>query len=97
MATSMAAAIAASMPEKQAAPSSAPTTVATHEAIPASMAKVMDVEAEIPLASVELDGLVSLFPWLFPRAYCNELLAGRDEDHEAQSRNRECERIAAWD
>lgn len=60
MATSMAAAIAASMPEKQAAPSSAPTTVATHEAIPASMAKVMDVEAEIPLTSVELDGLVSV-------------------------------------
>lgn len=59
MATSMAAAIAASMPEKQAAPSSAPTTV-THEAIPASMAKVMDVEAEIPLTSVELDGLVSI-------------------------------------
>lgn len=58
MATSMAAAIAASMPEKQAAPSSAPTTVATHEAIPASMAKVMDVEGEIPLTSVELDGLV---------------------------------------
>ena len=65
MATSMAAAIAASMPEKQAAPSSAPTTVATHEAIPASMAKVMDVEAEIPLTSVELDGLVSnKYSWL---------------------------------
>jgi translation initiation factor 3 subunit H len=59
MATSMAAAIAATMPERQAAQTTAPAAAVTHEAIPASMAKLMDVEAEIPLASVELDGLVS--------------------------------------
>lgn len=59
MATSMAAAIAATMPERQAAQTAAPTAASTHEAIPASMAKLMDVEAEIPLTTVELDGLVS--------------------------------------
>lgn len=55
-ATSMAAALAASLP----APSAAPVTVApTYEAIPASMSKVIDIEAEIPLICVQLDGLVS--------------------------------------
>ncbi|CAE6480904.1 unnamed protein product [Rhizoctonia solani] len=58
MATSMAAAIAAAMPERQAAQTAAPTTAVIHEAIPASMAKLMDVEAEIPLTTVEVDGLV---------------------------------------
>ncbi|KAJ6610094.1 translation initiation factor 3 subunit 3 [Mycena sp. CBHHK59/15] len=54
-ATSMAAALAASLP----APTAAPTPVApTYEAIPASMSKVIDIEAEIPLAVVQLDGLV---------------------------------------
>ncbi|KAI0734536.1 hypothetical protein C8Q72DRAFT_806671 [Fomitopsis betulina] len=54
-ATSMAAALAASLP----APSSAPApTVPTYEAIPASMSKVIDLEGEIPLQSVQVDGLV---------------------------------------
>ncbi|KAJ3553636.1 hypothetical protein NM688_g3499 [Phlebia brevispora] len=53
---SMAAAIAASLP----APQSAPTAAApTYEAIPPSMAKVIDIEADIPLTGVQLDGLVS--------------------------------------
>ena len=55
-ATSMAAALAASLP----APSAAPAPAApTYEAIPASMSKVIDLEGEIPLQSVQLDGLVS--------------------------------------
>ncbi|CDO73237.1 hypothetical protein BN946_scf185007.g292 [Trametes cinnabarina] len=54
-ATSMAAALAASLPAPQAAPTpSAPT----YEAIPASMAKVIDIEAEIPITSVQLDAMV---------------------------------------
>ena len=58
MATSMAAAIAASLP--------APTTAApssvkpTYDAIPASMSKVVDIQAEIPISSVQLDAMVSL-------------------------------------
>lgn len=55
-ATSMAAALAATLP------ASAPTPVApqsTHDAIiPASMAKVVDIEAEIPFNVVQLDGMV---------------------------------------
>ncbi len=52
----MAAAIAASLP----APQSAPTPAGpTYEAIPASMSKVIDIEADIPLACVQLDGMVS--------------------------------------
>lgn len=51
----MAAALAASLPAPTAA-SAAP--VPTYEAIPASMAKVIDIEADIPLTSVQLDGLV---------------------------------------
>ncbi|EPT03939.1 hypothetical protein FOMPIDRAFT_1114837 [Fomitopsis schrenkii] len=51
----MAAALAASLP----APSSAPAPAApTYEAIPASMSKVIDLEGEIPLHSVQVDGLV---------------------------------------
>ena len=51
----MAAALAASLP--------APSTVAaptqpTYESIPPSMAKVVDIEAEIPLSVVQLDGMV---------------------------------------
>ncbi|KZT72742.1 hypothetical protein DAEQUDRAFT_684954 [Daedalea quercina L-15889] len=54
-ATSMAATIAASLP----APSTAPAPAApTYEAIPASMSKVIDLEGEIPLQCVQLDGLV---------------------------------------
>lgn len=55
MATSMAAALAASLPAPTAV-NAAP--VPTYEAIPASMAKVIDIEADIPLTSVQLDGLV---------------------------------------
>ncbi|KAG8720754.1 hypothetical protein FRC08_018295 [Ceratobasidium sp. 394] len=78
----MAAAIAATMPEKQSAPSSAPTAVATHEAIPASMAKLMDVEAEIPLTTVELDGLVvmKIMKHSHETSNANGLLLGIDLD-----------------
>ncbi|KAI0788570.1 hypothetical protein C8Q75DRAFT_768940 [Abortiporus biennis] len=54
-APSMAAAIAASLPTPQSAPTpSAPS----YEAIPASMSKVIDIDVEIPLTHVQLDGLV---------------------------------------
>jgi hypothetical protein len=54
-APSMAEALAASLP----APQDAPTPAApTYEAIPASMSKAIDIEAEIPLTCVQLDGLV---------------------------------------
>ena len=56
-APSMAAAIAASLPAPQSAPA---PTAPTYEAIPASIAKVIDIEADIPITSVQLDGLVSL-------------------------------------
>ena len=56
-APSMAAAIAASLPAPQ---SALAPTAPTYEAIPASMAKVIDIEADIPITSVQLDGLVSL-------------------------------------
>ncbi|KAI0652240.1 hypothetical protein C8Q79DRAFT_936666 [Trametes meyenii] len=53
-ATSMAAALAANLPAPQTAPTpSAPT----YEAIPASMAKVIDIEAEISITSVQLDAM----------------------------------------
>ena len=52
----MAAAIAASLP----APQTAPTQAApSYEAIPASMSKVIDIEADIQLTCVQLDGMVS--------------------------------------
>jgi hypothetical protein len=51
----MAAALAASLPAPTTA-SAAPAP--TYEAIPASMAKVIDIEADLPLTSVQLDGLV---------------------------------------
>jgi translation initiation factor 3 subunit H len=54
-APSMAAAIAASLPATTAAPAPA---APTFEAIPASMAKLVDPEAEIPVETVQLDGLV---------------------------------------
>ncbi|TFY83600.1 hypothetical protein EWM64_g420 [Hericium alpestre] len=50
----MAAALAASLPAPQAAPTPA---APTYEAIPASMSKVIDIEADIPLTAVQLDGL----------------------------------------
>ena len=53
----MAATLAASLP----APQAAPTPVApAYEAIPASMSKVIDTEGEIPVTSVQLDGLVGI-------------------------------------
>ncbi|KAL5518821.1 hypothetical protein ACEPAH_504 [Sanghuangporus vaninii] len=55
MATSMAATIAASMPISQ-APTAAVQT--TYETIPPSMSKVIDIEAEIPITTVQLDALV---------------------------------------
>lgn len=55
MATSMAAALAASMPSAQVAPVVAQPT---YEAIPPSMSKVIDIEAEIPITTVQLDALV---------------------------------------
>jgi translation initiation factor 3 subunit H len=55
-APSMAAAIAASLPSTSAAPAPA---APVHEAIPASMAKLIDIEADIPVTVIELDGLVS--------------------------------------
>jgi len=56
MATSMAAAIAASLP----APTAAAPVVErpTYEAIPASMSKVIDIEADIPITRVQIDALV---------------------------------------
>lgn len=56
MATSMAAAIAASIPASQAGPAPVQTT---YEAIPPSMSKVIDIEGEIPINTVQLDALVS--------------------------------------
>ncbi|KAF8585565.1 hypothetical protein K439DRAFT_1409928 [Ramaria rubella] len=55
MAGTMAAALAASLPAPQAAPAPA---APSYEAIPASMSKVIDTEGEIPITSVQLDGLV---------------------------------------
>jgi hypothetical protein len=56
MAPSMAAALAASLPT----PSTTPATPQPkYEAIPASMAKVIDIEAEIPVTAVQLEGMVS--------------------------------------
>ena len=52
----MAAAIAASLPAPQAAPTQA---APSYEAIPPSMAKLIDIEADIAVTSVQLDGMVS--------------------------------------
>ncbi|THH30075.1 hypothetical protein EUX98_g4102 [Antrodiella citrinella] len=54
-APSMAAAIAATLPAVSTTPAPA---APTYEAIPASMSKAIDIEADIPLTSVQLDGLV---------------------------------------
>jgi len=54
-APSMAAALAATLPT----PATAPVPAApTYEAIPASMATAIDIEAEIPLTCIQLDALV---------------------------------------
>ena len=65
-ATSMAAALAASLPAPSAV-AAAPTP--TYEAIPASMAKVIDIEAEIPLTCVQLDGMVCFSFYYFKDEY----------------------------
>lgn len=56
----MAATVAASIPAAQAAPAPA---APTYEAIPPSMSKVIDTEAEIPIETVQLDGLVNYNPF----------------------------------
>ena len=53
----MAAAIAASLPTVQAAPA---PVAPTQEALPASWNKSVDAEAEIPITTVQIDGLVRL-------------------------------------
>ena len=55
---SMASALAALAPAVQAAPTQA---APTYEAIPSSMAKLVDIEADIPLQSVQLDGMVHIY------------------------------------
>ena len=65
MAQPFAAALAASLP----APAAAPVPVApTYEAIPPSMAKLIDIEAEIAIHTVQLDGMVSQFCFLLSKA-----------------------------
>lgn len=54
-APSMAAALAASLPAPAAV---SPAPQPTYESIPPSMAKLVDIEAEIPLTAVQLDGMV---------------------------------------
>ena len=53
----MAAAIAASLPTVQAAPTPA---APTQEALPSSWNKSVDAEGEIPVTTVQIDGLVCL-------------------------------------
>jgi translation initiation factor 3 subunit H len=55
MATSMAAALAATLPAPQNAPAPA---APVHDAIPASMSKLIDIEADISIQTVQLDGMV---------------------------------------
>jgi len=57
----MAAAIAASLPTVQAAPTPA---APTQETLPASWNKNVDPEAEIPVSIVQIDGLVNLGVYL---------------------------------
>lgn len=56
-ANTMAAALAASLPAPPVAP---PPSAPTYEAIPASMAKIIDTEGEIPIRGIQLDGLVCI-------------------------------------
>lgn len=81
-ATSMAAALAASLP----APSAAPIPVApTHEAIPASMAKIIDEEAKIPLHTLQLDGLVRQFRKATKINLLDVITPGRYENYQTRS------------
>ena len=63
-APSMAAAIAASLPAPTAAPAQA---APSYETIPPSMAKLIDIEADIVVNSVQLDGMVSAHALREPR------------------------------
>ena len=76
-APSMAAALAATLPTPQAAPA---PVAPIYEAIPASMSKVIDIEAEIPLTCVQLDGLVGLFCGIHDRQAADRLLLGCDQN-----------------
>jgi translation initiation factor 3 subunit H len=60
-APSMAAALAASLPSQAPAPAPAATN---YDSIPQWMSKVIDIEAEIPLTSVQLDGMVRVFIYI---------------------------------
>lgn len=60
MATTMAETLAASLPAPVAAQPASTAPVA--ESIPASMSKLIDIEAEIPIEAVQLDGLVGHSP-----------------------------------
>jgi len=55
MSTSMAAALAASLPAQSAVPAA---PVQSHETVPQSMVKFLDIEGEIPIKCVQLDGMV---------------------------------------
>lgn len=57
MTSTMAETLAASLPAP--APAQAASAAPVAESIPASMAKLIDIEAEIPIETVQLDGLVS--------------------------------------
>jgi len=79
----MAAAIAASLPTVQAAP----TPVApTQEALPASWNKSIDAEAEIPITTVQIDGLVCLDELRGRTESPNDnSFPGHHKNHQAQS------------
>ena len=79
----MAAAIAASLPAVQAAPTPA---APTKETLPASWNKSVDAEAEIPITTVQIDGLVRL-NGLCDRtgSLDDKLLPGHHKNHQAQS------------
>lgn len=90
----MAAAIAAAMPAAQQAPAPAQPT---HEAIiPQSMSEIIDVEAEIPIRTVQLDALVCP---AYHRVFSHsQLYAGRLENNQTQCRGTGLARarIATW-
>jgi hypothetical protein len=77
MATSMAAAIAASLP----APTAAAPVVErpTYEAIPASMSKVVDMEVDVPITRVQIDALVRS-SFTLHRHYAREKCKWREAD-----------------
>ena len=77
----MAAAIAASLPTVQAAPTPA---APTKETLPASWNKRIDAEAEIPITTVQIDGLVRLNE-LCGRNESLNMFPGHHKNHQAQS------------